>query len=123
MSTQILIDFKNNLIKFFDELAEQFPTEGDLVVIRILLKDKIPITDIMNYFVKEIIPLKPRIKARDDTFFSDSQSLFGMLQPEQAGTFKRIWKSPQLDKEDRMVIWKWTDLFVVLAEKYQKSMM
>jgi hypothetical protein len=120
MSIQILSDFKNNLIKFFDELAEQFPTEGDLVIIRILLKDRIPIHEVMTYFIKEILRDKPKIKSRDDTFFTEGKSLFGMLPEAQANTFKRIWRSPQLDKDDRIVIWQWTDLFVALSEKYQK---
>jgi hypothetical protein len=37
----ILQEFKNNLISFFDELIDLFPTEPDLVIIRIFLKDQI----------------------------------------------------------------------------------
>lgn len=122
MSIQILSEFKINLIRFFDELVEQFPLEGDLVIIRVLLKDRIPINDVMTYFIKEILKDKPIIKARDDTFFTEGKSLFGMLPEEQSNTFKRIWRSPQIDKDDRLAIWRWTDLFVALSEKYQKSL-
>ena len=34
---QVLSEFKNGLISFFDELIDQFPKEGDLVMIRIFL--------------------------------------------------------------------------------------
>ena len=122
MSLHILQEFRSNLVKFFDELIEQFPNEPDLVIIRILVKDRVPIDSIMEYFMNEIVPQKERIQSRDDTFFSDGKSLFGMLPEQQRDTFKRIWKSPKLDKEDRMAIWKWTDLFVVLSEKYKKSL-
>jgi hypothetical protein len=122
MSLQVLSDFKNNLIKFFDELIDQFSSEPDLVIIRILIKDRLPIADVMTYFISDILPEKPKIKARDETFFTEGKSLFGMMPEEQANTFKRIWKSSQLDKEDRLVIWSWVDLFVGLAEKYQKSL-
>lgn len=121
MSIQILTDFKVNLIRFFDELVEQFPAEGDFVIIRILLNDKIPIHNVMTYFIQEILKDKPLITARDDTFFTEGKSLFGMLPDEQASTFKRIWRSPQLDKDDRLTIWRWTDLFVALSEKYKNS--
>ena len=122
MSIQILTDFKNSLVKFFDELIEQFPTEGDPVIIRIIIKDRASIHDVMMYFIREILPEKHIIKARDEKFFTEGKSLFGMLPEDQGNSFKRIWKSPQLDKEDRMVIWQWTDLFVSLAEKYKKSL-
>lgn len=123
MSIQILTDFKNNLIKFFDELVEQFPQEGDLVIIRILLKDRVSIQDVMNYFIREILKDKQKIKNRDDTFFTEGKSLFGMLPDEQANTFKRIWISPNLDQDDRTIIWRWTDLFVALSEKYKKTLL
>ena len=48
--TQILLQFKNELITFFDELIDIFPSEGDLVMIRIFLKDQIPIEDVMIIF-------------------------------------------------------------------------
>ena len=32
---EILCEFLNGLISFFDELIDQFPTEGDLVIFRI----------------------------------------------------------------------------------------
>ena len=122
MSLQVLQEFKDSLIKFFDELIDQFSSEPDLVIIRILLKDQIPITDILNYFIREILPEKQKIRDRDERFFTEGKSLFGMLPESKADTFKRIWKSPNLDKDDRLAIWRWTDLFVALAEKYQKSM-
>ena len=51
-SVLILNEFKKGLISFFDELIEQFPEHGDLVVIRILLKDQLPVTQIMNHFIR-----------------------------------------------------------------------
>jgi hypothetical protein len=47
---QVLNEFKNGLISFFDELIDQFPNEGDLIMIRIFLKDQIIIEDVMNIF-------------------------------------------------------------------------
>jgi hypothetical protein len=46
----ILQEFKNNLISFFDELIDLFPSEPDLVIVRIFLKDQIPIDEVLNIF-------------------------------------------------------------------------
>ena len=118
----ILTEFKKALISFFDELIEQFPEEGDLVFIRILLKDRAPVVEIMNYFIKNILPDKAVIKARDQKFFTEGNNLFGLLGPEKAVNLRKIWKSPKLDKDDREVIWKWIDSFIFFIEKYQKSL-
>ena len=67
MSTEdILLEFKSQLINFFDELINQFPSEGDLVVIRLFLTNQIPIRDVMNnlnyQFNKDNRILKTMIK-------------------------------------------------------------
>jgi hypothetical protein len=121
-SITILNEFKKALITFFDELIEQFPEEGELVFIRILLKDRAPVVEIMNYFIKKILPEKSTIKSRDQKFFTESDALFGMLGDERAVNLRKIWKSPKLDKDDREVVWKWMDSFIFFIEKYQKAM-
>ena len=121
-SIQILQEFKKALITFFDELIEQFPEEGDLIFIRIFLKDRIPVTDAMNHFIQNILPEKKIIKERDSKFFTEKDALFGILGPERAVNLRKIWKSPKLDKEDQETIWKWMDGFIFLVEKYIKSL-
>jgi hypothetical protein len=121
-SVLILQEFKKALISFFDELIEQFPEEGDLVVIRILLKDRLPINDIMTYFIGNVLPEKNPIKERDPKFWTESNALFGLLGQERASNLKKLWKSPKLDKDDREVMWKWVDSFIIMVDKYQKSM-
>lgn len=118
----ILTKFRNNIISFFDELIEQFPNEPDFVIIRFFLKDKIPPEDIISYFIQKVLPDKQLVVNRDEKFFTETNSLFGLLPEAQANTFKRIWKSPSLDKDDRMAIWKWVDTFIFIAESYQKSL-
>ena len=123
--TEIIKQFKNSIISFLDELIGQFPNEGDLVIFRIFLKDRIPIVDIMNYFVRCILPLKDIIKERDEDFFLNKCTLFesvtGQTDKNKVNRFKTLWRSPSLDEEDRKIIWTWFDSFVYLTEKYQKS--
>ena len=54
MTDQILIQFKNSLVSFLDELIELFPQEPELIILRIFTKDQIPIEDIMNKFIYAI---------------------------------------------------------------------
>jgi hypothetical protein len=120
---QVLIEFKNNLISFFDELIDQFPLEPDLVMVRIFLKDQIPIKDAMEEFVHKITKndneLRNMIKARNDEFFLDN-NIFDNLGRDKINHFSRIWRSSALDEEDKKVIWKWIDSFVYFGDKYIK---
>ncbi len=117
---QILIKFKDKIIMFLDELIEQFPEEGDLVIIRIFMKDQIPIDTIMTYFIIKIIPLKEEVKNRDESFFLNNNILFDEIDKGKVNHFKRLWRSPQIDDNDKNIIWKWFDLFILYVQKYQK---
>ena len=121
----ILSQFKTNLISFFDELIDQFPEEGDLVIVRIFLKDQIPIEDVMKMLVvnlnKDDAMLKKMIKERNENFFLEN-NIFDTNQKnkEKVLHFKKIWRSDRLDDDDRQTIWRWIDTFVYLANKYSK---
>jgi hypothetical protein len=127
MSTEeVLFEFKNQLISFFDELINQFPSEGDLVVIRLFLSNQIPIKDVMNNFNyqlnKDNKMFKTMIKNREEQFFLDN-NLFDLngSSKDKVGHFKRLWRSGVLDDEDKKVMWKWVDSFVYLTDKYTKA--
>ena len=117
---KILKEFKNSLITFIDELIPQFPEEGDLVIIRIFLKDQVPIADVMNHIIHMILPLKQLVVSKDESFFLDNNVLFSALNSGKVNHFKKLWRSGRLDNEDKNVVWKWMTSFIYLAEKYQK---
>ena len=121
-SLQILTEFKKNLVKFLDELIDQFPDEGDFVIFRVLVNDQLPTQEIMNHFITTILPHKAIIKARDDKVFTEMNILYFGMDKSKAGAMKRIWRSPRIDAQDREVIWKWFESFIFLVEKYQKAM-
>ena len=116
----LLIQLKEQLVFFFDELISLLPEEPDLVIVRIFLKDKIPILDVMEYIVQKLVPLKPMIKQKDDNFFINHNILFEKLDDNKVNHFKRLWLSGKLDKENKETIWRWFTSFVFLAEKYQR---
>ena len=118
----VLMQFKTCLIEFFDELIEQLPTEPDLIIARIFLKDRIPISDVMNYFVHKLLPLKNLVKERNEDFFLENDVLFQRLQHNKVNHFKVIWRSGLLDDDDKEIIFKWFESFIRQAEKYQKAL-
>jgi hypothetical protein len=113
--------FKNTLILFLDELIGQFPEEGDLVVFRIFLKDRIDIKTILKYFMNQIIPLKEMITNRNEIFFLNHCRLFENLgeKSDKVNKFKQLWQSDKLDDDDKIIMWKWFDLFIKIGLKYE----
>ena len=111
---KILSQFKSQLIKFVDELIDQFPNESDFIIIRILIKDQMNIEDIMKKFINDVLPYKEDIKARKDSFFINNK----FIETSNGSLFKILWESNNLDDDDRIIIWKWIDLFVIIGQKY-----
>ena len=66
---KLIIEFRDQLIKFLDELIDQFPSESQFIIIRILVKDQILIEDVLGQFIKDILPEKNNIKNRKDCVF------------------------------------------------------
>ena len=124
---QLLNEFKTQIIKFLDELIDQFPENcAEFVIIRIFVKDQIPLADVLGRFIAEVLPYKKIIKKRDSAFFLESRVIYDAVGGSQAGSdnvnqLKKLWESKRLDDDDRETIWKWMDLFILLAERYFKK--
>jgi hypothetical protein len=112
---------KTNLVSFFDSLIELLPNEGDFLIIRFFIKDKIPTIDIMNYVINKLLPLKSLIEAKNDAFFLNNNILFEQLDKNKVNYFKNIWQEKYLDDKDKDVIWSWFLTFVKIAELYKKK--
>jgi len=123
-TTDVLIEFKNQLITFFDELIAQFPAEGDLVVLRLFIANQIPIKDAMDSFNYKINTedqkLRKMIKARNEAYFLDNNP-FDNISKDKVSHFKKLWLSGSLDTEDKRIIWQWVDSFIFLGDKYLKA--
>lgn len=115
-----LTSLQNSLVTFFDELIDMFPNEAEFVTIRIMIKDRIPITQVADFFCNKILPERELIKNRDDRFFTEREGIFSM-GPMKSNNFKNLWVSDKLGKDDRQTIWKWLDVFVFLADKYTSN--
>jgi hypothetical protein len=115
---KLLEKFQKSLVSFFDELVEMFPNEKDFILIRILVKDQIPSTQIMTYF--EMVMMNKEIVAsienRDDTFIL-SNVLFSKIS--KSDVFKNLWEK-RLDNDDKELIWSWVDSFKTMTTQYMK---
>ena len=121
---EILKEFKNSLITFFDELIDQFPEEGDLIIVRIFLKDQMPIENVMTIFInnlnKDEQKLRKMVKDRNEIFFLEN-NVFDTVNKNKVLHFKKLWRSGRLDDDDKKVVWKWIDSFIFLSDKYIKE--
>jgi len=115
-SVKILDKFQKSLVSFFDELIEMFPNEKEFILLRILVKDQIPSTQIMSYFehVLENEDIMKSIELRNDHFFLDNV-LFSKFN--KSDIFKNIWKNT-LDNDDKKMIWSWVESFMKMAKNY-----
>lgn len=116
-SLHILEKFQSSLVAFFDELIDMFPDEKEFILLRILVKDQIPSTQIIKYFETAVDnpSIMTSIEKRDDQFFLQNMLFSKLINKSEV--FKKIWIS-KLDKDDRNMIWNWIDAFIKMTKNY-----
>lgn len=115
--------FRDQLVTFLDEIIEQFPTECDFVLIRMFIKDQIPVHDILGRFIRDILPLKEHVEKKEETFFLNNTLLYtgGNISDEKINHFQDLWQSDKLDPDDRETIWTWMECFIKISDCYFKK--
>lgn len=131
---QVYETLQTNLVSFLDELIEIFPNEGDFVLFRIMVKDRIPIIEIAKYMEYYLLPekdavkiaLKSAINGNPAPFNSKLNDMFnkfaGKADNDNVGyvtNYKQLFDS--LDDDNRVAIWKWLHVFIHLLEKINKK--
>ena len=125
-SIQAMHTLHKNLVSFFDELIDMFPSEGDFVVYRILVKDRVPMTQIVQYMSTYLLPEKEAVKSAikkaisgNVTPFNDRINemftKFGGNNDPTAKGYKKLFD--EMDNESKLAIWKWLHVFIHLLEK------
>ena len=80
-----LHEFKTQLVQFFDELIEQFPNEGDLIIARLFISTQVPIDELImefnNNINKDGQKLRKMVKEREEILFVN-HSLFNESQSQ-----------------------------------------
>ena len=121
-STNLAILFREQFVTFLEELYEQFPEEADLVIVKIFIKDQIPLITIMDYIVKWLIPCVDKIKKKDENFFLNNDDMFSKLPNAKVLHIKILWQSGKLTDEDKDIIWDWFNVFSTICTRYQNSL-
>jgi hypothetical protein len=126
-SVQALQALQTNLVAFFDELIEMFPSEGDFVIYRIMIKDRIPITEVVKMMAEYLLPEKDSVKASvkeaiagNAAPFNDRiNSMFSKFGggSSEVKSYKLLFDN--MDKDSKIAIWKWLNVFIHLIEKCQ----
>jgi hypothetical protein len=118
----LIREFRMVLVSFLDELIEQFPHEGDFVIIRIFIKDQVPMADVLGRFIRDLLPCSEQVKSRNEKFFLDNTLLYSgaSVADTKVNHFKNLWLSNQLDDNDRETVWKWMDALNKIASQYYK---
>ena len=101
---RILSIFKDQFITFLDELIAQFPNEPDLVIVRIFMKDQVPVADVLCHVIQEILPHEKKILAKDDRFFLENKTLLQELSSETVIHFNHLCNSKDIDNKDKNAI-------------------
>jgi len=116
----LIKEFKTQLVTFLDELIDQFPNEGDLILIRIFIKDQIPMADVLGRYQRDILPYEHKVKNRDEKFFLEHELLYAKtpIGSEKVNHFKELWTKNIIDKNDKDTVWRWMDVFNLIARKY-----
>lgn len=114
----LLKQLHTQLIQFLDNLLLRFPNESNLILARIFIKDQIQISDIMDYIITTLLPLKQLVIDKNEKFFLENNILFEKIKSNTVNHFKNIWI--ELDTEDKETLFMWFNLFLNLAEKYKK---
>ena len=128
-SIQAMQTLHKNLVSFFDELIDMFPNEGDFVIYRIMVKDRVPITELFPILSYYLLPEKDAVKTAIKNALAGNPSpfhekindmfdQFGGGSSHATTNYKRLFDN--MDRENKTVIWKWLHVFIHLIEKCQR---
>lgn len=110
--------FHKHLLEFIDDLINAIPDEPTLLTMRLFFAAQIPIDDVVESFVKNVLPHKTSILEKNEKYFLASDNIFNLLNVCDVSKFKSIWME-SLDKSDKEAVWEYFKLFISLSEKYQ----
>ena len=107
---------------FLSELCTIFPDDKSINLLneKYLFIKSANSTLVVQYFIKFIYPCKEQILSQDENFF-----LQGGGQDEikhESGlkfrdNLKNLWNS-QMSDENKVIVWKYFKIFILLSEKY-----
>jgi len=117
---KILYEFKTQVINFLNDIISIAPAEQDLVLLRIVFENRIDTEFVLNAFIEKMTPWKSYILSRNEDFFYNNDNIFGFIPTTKVSHFKRMFRDGTFNEEDKGVIWDYFNVFVSLADQYNK---
>lgn len=111
--------FKNEVIEFLESLIALFPNNNEMIRMRIMFHDQVPIEDMIISLMNTILPYKDMIINRDENFFLKNNDIFPQTDKSKVIQFRELWNSDQLDDDDKEQLWNWFSLFLKRIENYR----
>ena len=118
---KLKILFKKQVIVFLDELISSFPQQTIFVIIRIFVKDQIPLDDVLGRYIKFCLPHKDVVADRNEEFIRNDTLMKSLGATELAINTKKILENyviDLLDNDNKEMIWKWLNLLMNISNKY-----
>lgn len=116
--------FRDLLVEFTDELIEQYPREGDFIMLRIFLKDQLPISDVIGKFIRDFLPLEEKALKRDKDFFIQNFFEYSGVSNRNSNRVNHLLnfvRAADFTQEDMDALWKWIDVFFKIAKAYHRE--
>jgi hypothetical protein len=126
MSEQKIVQYKNVLLKFLDEINEQFPDESDILLIKFCVS-KVSTNILFNMFNKMLhkdnCNIKKMIRDRNHDFFLSYNECFDFFPfaKNKIKYYYDFWNSNKLDDDTRSIIWDWIDSLVDIVDSYNSE--
>lgn len=116
------LELKKQVVRFLDELIEQFPYEPNFVLVRIWIKDQLSVEKFMQVAIVDLYPSK---KYANEYCEINNKKVMELLD----NLMSRGWKGSkpifqkmydESDEDDRKVLWQWFRLFIKLIDNHVK---
>ena len=119
---ELLRKMRDGLLDFLDDLRIILPEEQELIWFQIFVKNQVPMVDVMEYVIKNIVPLESKVNNRDDVYFKKHAVLFEGLGhfKKEVNHFKRLWEKDQ-NPEHREMVWVWLKYFIDLGKQFSPT--
>lgn len=111
------------LYLLIDDIREIVPSDkqGMWMIVKnfFCLLDK---ETVVQHIIAQVLPYKDEILERNEDFFMKNTKIFNDLPESEVNYFKTIiGKEGKIDQQDKDKIWKYFEIFVVIAEEYKKK--
>lgn len=120
---EVLTTFKTQLLSFLDDVISLAPHEPNIKLLKIFVKDTVPIEVVMSFFIEFSTPeyLERALKRDDEFFLKDNPFELNIDNSNKVKEIEKLWRSDYLTQEEKNTIWEWVDVIIRIVEHYKNN--